>query len=117
MEDLDLAIARRMVETADLAAALGLVGVAPGRHDDAQRMLIDEREEARFSARQTILDDDLEPGSAEAALDEGRLGRSVAVLRSVATVTPFPAASPSALTTIGAPWLAIKSPRSSFGTG
>src|SRR6516165_1751419 len=39
MEDFDLRIGRRLREAADLAAALGLLRIALGRHDDAQRML------------------------------------------------------------------------------
>ena len=64
---------------------------------------VDQREEAGFLARQKILDHDLGPGRAEPSLAERGVDRRVRLGEVAATTTPLPAASPSALTTTGAP--------------
>ncbi len=64
-------------------------------------LAVDQREEARFLAVEELLDDDLRAGGAERAAEAivDRL-RSPAS-RVWAMTTPLPAASPSALTTMG----------------
>ena len=77
------------------------------RGSQRQRGLaVDEGEEACLLAFEKFLDHDLGAGRAERAGEarvDGRLGLGRA---SSAMTTPLPAASPSALTTIGAPCVA-----------
>ena len=64
-------------------------------------LAVDQREEARFLAVEELLDHDLGAGGAERAA-EAIVDRRVRLPRASApTTTPLPAASPSALTTIG----------------
>jgi hypothetical protein len=68
-----------------------------------RRRAVAQAEEARLLAVEKFLDHDLRARAAEGAIETG-VDRSERLPDSViATVTPLPAASPSALTTIGAP--------------
>ena len=61
---------------------------------------VDEREEARLLALEEFLDHDLAAGLAERAGEAG-VDRGLGFCARLAMMTPLPAASPSALTTIG----------------
>ncbi len=62
---------------------------------------VDERKEARLLADEAFLDDDLGARRAERARRSTGSIAAAAASRVSATVTPLPAAKPSALTTIG----------------
>ena len=66
-------------------------------------LAVDQREQARLLALQALLDHDRAAGRAEGAAERLRRARASASSTVAATVTPLPAASPSALITIGAP--------------
>ena len=69
-----------------------------------QILAVRQHEEARLLAVHELLDDD----PRARALREDRVERRLRLGDVAATVTPLPAASPSALTTIGAPWAATQ---------
>ena len=64
---------------------------------------VDKAHQGEFPAVQEVLDNDLGTGGAEAMVDEDVFECALAACSSMATVTPLPAARPSALMTIGAP--------------
>jgi hypothetical protein len=87
-----------------VAVAQALVVLAGGERQRARAVAHDD--EARFLALQELLDHDPRAGFAEAFLRHHAVDGGLRLLDAAATTTPFPAASPSALTTIGAPRLA-----------
>ena len=68
-------------------------------------LAVGEREEARFLAVEKLLDHELGAGRAERAAKQASMAASASA-RVSAMTTPLPAASPSALTTIGSVCLA-----------
>ena len=73
-----------------------------GGADRDRGRAVAERKQARLLADEALLDDELGPGLASAPPSMSSMAPSASATLA-ATTTPLPAASPSALTTIGAP--------------